>query len=56
MDRPASDAHILFHAIVEKDAQQLQFGTTSYTIFINERGEPVLSTLKVTKSKRKKYK
>jgi len=50
-----SKAKTLFHAMIEKDAQELQYGTSAYTIFINNNGEPVLSSLKVTKSKRKKY-
>lgn len=41
--------------IVEKDAQTLKYGTASYTVWINENGEPDINTLKVTKSKRLKY-
>lgn len=41
--------------IVEKDAQVLRYGTSSYTIWIKEDGEPDIKTLKVSKSKRIKY-
>lgn len=44
------------HMIVEKDVQTLKFGTSSYTVWINEVGEPDIKTLKVTKSRRIKYK
>lgn len=45
----------LFHAIVEKDATEMQYGTLSYTIFIDENGNPNLETLKISKNKRIKY-
>jgi len=45
----------ILHAIIEKDVQVMQFGTISYTIFIDADGEPNIKTLKVTKSKRIKY-
>lgn len=50
-----SRAQVLFHMIIEKDASTMGFGTSSYTIWIDERGEPVIKTLKVTKGKRIKY-
>lgn len=46
---------MFFHMIIEKDVQQLGFGTSSYTIFVDAMGEPDIKTLKVTKSRRKKY-
>lgn len=45
----------LFHAIVEKDANIMQYGTLAYTVFIDAEGNPELSTLKISKNKRKKY-
>lgn len=41
--------------IIEKDAQTLKYGTSSYTVWIKEDGEPDIKTLKVSKSKRIKY-
>lgn len=41
--------------IIEKDAQTMGYGMSSYTIFVEGNGEPNLKTLKITKSKRKKY-
>lgn len=41
--------------IVERDAQKIVFGTLSYTIFIDENGEPQIKTLKVNKARRLKY-
>lgn len=43
------------HMIVEKDTQQLVYGTSSYTVFIKPDGEPDIKTLKVSKSRRIKY-
>lgn len=45
----------LFHAIVERDAQQIGFGTISFTVKIDDEGNPIINTLKVSKSKRRKY-
>jgi hypothetical protein len=45
----------LFHMIVEKDAIESGYANISYTVYIDLKGEPVLKTLKVTKSKRIKY-
>lgn len=45
----------LFHAIVERDAQQIGFGTISFTVKVDENGDPIINTLKVSKSKRRKY-
>lgn len=50
-----SPARNLLHMIVEKDAQTLKFGTSSYTVWIKEDGEPDIQTMKVSKSKRIKY-
>lgn len=50
-----SRAKTLFHMMIERDAKDLQYGSASYTIFINKDGEPVMSSLKVTRNKRKKY-
>jgi len=51
-----SQSKNLLHMIVEKDAQTLRYGTCSYTIWIKENGEPEIKTLKVSKSRRIKYK
>lgn len=53
--KPLSKSRTVLHAIIEKDAQTIQFGTISYTIFVKEDGEPDLKTLKINKSKRIKY-
>lgn len=41
--------------MVERDADSIVFGQITYTLQVDDRGEPVIATLKVTKSKRKKY-
>lgn len=45
----------LLHMVVEKDALTMGFGSSSYTVYINEKGDPVLKTLKVSRSRRIKY-
>lgn len=45
----------MLHMIVEKDAKTLRYGTSSYTVWIKEDGEPDIRTLKISKSKRIKY-
>lgn len=54
MKNLSHNKHIL-HGIIEKDAQTIVFGTISYTIFIKPDGEPDITSLKVTKSRRRKY-
>jgi hypothetical protein len=41
--------------LIEKDAQDMGFGTSSFTLQIDEQGEPVVHTLKVTSAARIKY-
>ena len=41
--------------IIEKDAQSMEYGMSSYTVFVKPDGEPDLKSLKITKSKRRKY-
>lgn len=48
-------ARLLLHMIIEKDAQKMVFGTSSFTLQIDDEGNPVMSTLKVTSAKRLKY-
>jgi hypothetical protein len=50
-----SKAKILLHMLIEKDAQDMGFGTSSFTLQIDEQGEPVVHTLKVTSAARIKY-
>lgn len=45
----------LFHAVVEKDVTLIQYGTLSYTVFVDENGNPNMDTLKISKNKRIKY-
>jgi hypothetical protein len=53
--KKSSQASTVFHSMIESDAEELQYGTTSYTVYVNKEGDPVLSTLKVTKTRRRKY-
>lgn len=45
----------LFHAIIEKDAMAIQYGTIAYTVYVDSEGNPDINTLKVSKNRRKKY-
>lgn len=45
----------LLHAIIERDAEDIQFGTIAYTIYVDKNGEPDLTKLKVSKNRRRKY-
>lgn len=49
-----SKSSTILHAIIEKDVNVMKYGTVSYTVFV-KNGDPVISTLKITKSKRIKY-
>lgn len=40
-----------FHAIVERKAQELEYGSANFTLTI-KNGEPVISTLQIVKTKR----
>lgn len=44
----------LFHAIVEREADSLSFGSVSFDVLIKD-GQPVIETLKITRAKRVKY-
>jgi hypothetical protein len=45
----------LLHILIEKDALLTMFGSSSYTVRIDEQGNPIIKTLKVNKSRRYKY-
>lgn len=49
------DGNTFVHMVVEGNALDMGYGTASYTVLVGENGEPKIETLKVTKSKRKKY-
>jgi len=53
--KPLSRSKTLFHALIERDVQAIVYGTISYTVKIDQLGNPEIQTLKVTKSKRIKY-
>lgn len=55
MDPKLNHKKALFHAVVEKDATEMQYGTIAYTVKIDLEGNPDLSTLKISKNKRIKY-
>ena len=50
-----SKSKIVLHMIVEKDAQTMMYGASSFSIMIDKEGNPVIKTLKVTSSRRLKY-
>jgi hypothetical protein len=50
-----SKNRVMLHMIIEKDAQALSYGTSSFTLQISSTGEPLLDTLKVTSAQRTKY-
>ncbi len=43
-----------FHAVVENEANQLQFGTITFNIFLKE-GMPLIKTLNVVRQRRRKF-
>lgn len=55
MDPKLNHKQALFHAIVEKDATEMQYGTIAYTVKVDKDGNPDLATLKISKNKRIKY-
>lgn len=46
--------NVEFHAIVEKNVVNMEYGQMTVTVQLIE-GKPVLKTLSIVKSKRKKY-
>lgn len=46
---------IFLHAIIEQKVQTLGFGSVTVNVMI-KNGEPILKTLNITRSKRRKYK
>jgi len=42
-----------FHAIVEKKAQELEYGSANFTLTM-KNGEPIIKTLQIVKTKRYK--
>jgi len=47
--------NLAFHAIVEKEINQLEFGQIDVTVILKE-GQVILPTINILKSKRIKYK
>lgn len=45
----------LLHILIEKDALLTMYGSSAYTVWIDEQGNPVIKTLKVSRSRRYKY-
>jgi len=41
--------------LVEKEARTMRYGQSSFTVFIDWKGRPLIPSLKVTRAKRTKY-
>lgn len=50
-----SKARLILHSIIERDAQTMQYGTSSFTVQVDKKGDPIIKTLKITSAKRIKY-
>jgi hypothetical protein len=46
---------IMFHALVEKEVVEMEYGTMSCTVIVKD-GNPIIPSLNIVKSKRRKYK
>lgn len=49
------DGTTFVHMVLEKLSGEMKYGQASFTVMIDDNGEPLVDTLKVTTSKRKKY-
>ena len=48
-----SQAKLELHAIIERKAQELEYGSANFTITLKD-GEPIITSLQIVKTKRYK--
>ena len=51
----AEENQIKFHAIIEKEVNDLQYGMLTVNVLLKD-GQPMLNTINIVRQKRKKYK